>query len=286
MPDPSASEPTTVAASPELVVLPDSNALANAAADRFLQIAQEAIDRGGRFAVALSGGSTPEKMHALLTAPERSAKIPWDRVFAFQGDERFVPHTDPGSNYGMAIRTLLDPAGVPEGNRFPMPVPPNVTDLGDAARRYTSTLEIFFQASMPAAPPMFDLILLGLGDDGHTASLFPGMPSLDVEAAWVVGTPPGVLPPPVNRLTLTLPVLNAARHVVFLVGGANKADALQAILDRHASVRERPAAGVRPIGGTLTFLVDQAAASRLSRDNGDSGAPPPPANAATPPGSG
>jgi 6-phosphogluconolactonase/glucosamine-6-phosphate isomerase/deaminase len=144
-----------------------------------------------------------------------------------------------------------------------MPTPPDVTDLGEAAHRYTDTLSTFFQALRLETPPVFDLILLGLGDDGHTASLFPGYPSLQTLAAWVVGTPPGTLPPPVDRLTLTFPVINAARHALFLIAGEKKADALEAVLKKGAPPATHPAAGVHPVQGTLTYLVDQAAAAKL-----------------------
>jgi 6-phosphogluconolactonase len=247
---------------PEIVIFPDADALAAEAADRFVQLAQEAIAERGRFTVALSGGSTPEKLYALLVGPERRQRVAWDKAFFFVGDERFVPLADERSNFGTACRALLEPAKVPESNWFPMPTPPSVTDLGEAAHQYTDTLSTFFQVLCLERPPVFDLILLGLGDDGHTASLFPGKPALE-SAAWVVETPPGVLPPPVDRLTLTFPVLNAARHTLFLAAGAKKADALEAVLKKGAPPATHPAAGVRPVNGTLTFLLDQAAAAKL-----------------------
>ena len=179
------------------------------------------------------------------------------------GDERFVPHDDERSNFGMAQRALLEPVGVPQSNWFPIPTPPSVTDLGVAAHHYTDTLSVFFQALRLDTPPVFDLILLGLGDDGHTASLFPGKPSLETLASWVVGTSPGTLPPPVGRLTLTFPVINAACAILFLAAGEKKADALQAVLKDHALPATHPAAGVQPTNGTLTYLLDQAAAAKL-----------------------
>jgi 6-phosphogluconolactonase len=248
---------------PEIVVLPDADALAREAADRFIRLAQEASAERGRFTVALSGGSTPEKLYALLAGAERRSRIAWDKVFFFVGDERFVPETDAVSNFGMARRALLESVDSPPSHWFPMPTPPTVTDLAEAAHRYTDTLSTFFQALRLDTSPVFDLVLLGLGDDGHTASLFPGQPSLTTVAAWVVGTPPGTLPPPVDRLTLTFPVINAARNVLFLAAGAKKADALQAVLKNGALPATHPAAGVRPTDGTLTYLLDQAAAAKL-----------------------
>lgn len=260
------SAPNTSAApaAPEIAVLPDADALAKQAADRFIAAAQRAVSARGRFAVALAGGSTPEKLYALLSAPSMRTRLSWDKLFFFMGDERFVPYDDPVSNYGMACRLLLDPVGVPASNRFPMPTPPSASDLGDAARRYTDTLSTFFQTMRLDAPPTFDLILLGMGEDGHTASLFPGKPSLETQDAWVVGTPPGTLPPPVDRLTLTYPVLNAAQQVLFLVSGAKKADPLHAVLEANAPASIHPAAGVHPVSGTLTYLLDEPAASKLS----------------------
>jgi len=259
------------APAPGVIVTAAADALALAAADRFLELAREAIATQGRFTVALSGGSTPEKMYALLAAPERRSAIPWEQVFVFLGDERFVPAENPWSNYGMAKRALLDPIAFPESNRFPMPTPPGVTDLGAAAFRYTDVLATFFQAPGLAEPPAFDLILLGLGDDGHTASLFPGKPALEVSTGWVTGTPPGVLPPPVDRLTLTFPVLNAAKNVLFLVGGEKKADVLQAILEGGSDPATHPAAAVRPRNGSLTYLLDAAAAAKLTRPHSAAG---------------
>ncbi|MBC8102739.1 MAG: 6-phosphogluconolactonase [Cytophagales bacterium] len=243
--------------------MPDAEALAAEAAERFIQLSQEGIAARGRFTVALSGGSTPAKLYACLAEPAQRDRVSWDQTFFFTGDERFVPQDDERSNFGLARRALLEPIGVPESNWFPMPTPPLATDLADAAHRYMDTLATFFQAPRLDAPPVFDLILLGLGDDGHTASLFPGMPALEAQAVWVTGTPPGTLPPPVPRLTLTFPILNCARSTLFLVAGAGKADALQATLKAGALPKTHPAAGIRPANGTLTFLLDQAAAARL-----------------------
>ena len=248
---------------PEIVVLPNADALAAEAADRFIRLAREALAERSRFTVALSGGSTPEKLYALLAAPDRRDRVAWDKVFFFVGDERFVPQDDERSNFGSARRALLEPIHVPRSNWFPTPTPPTVTDLSEAADQYTETLSAFFQTLCLEKPPVFDLVLLGLGDDGHTASLFPGKPALDIHAAWVVGTPPGTLPPPVDRLTLTFPVINAARVALFLAAGEKKADALEAVLKNGALPATHPAAGIRPVHGTVTYLLDQAAAAKL-----------------------
>ena len=142
-------------------------------------------------------------------------------------------------------------------------IPTNGSTPAHGAEAYARTLGEFFSIALDQAPPRFDLVLLGLGDDGHTASLFPHAAALEVSDRWVTWSPPGTLPPPVDRVTLTYPALNAARHVAFLVEGERKADALRAVLEARASRVERPAAGVLPTDGILTWLVDEQAARRL-----------------------
>jgi len=240
----------------------DSDELAAHAADHIVRIAQDAIRVRGRAMQALAGGSTPKKTYRLLAQPAHR-RIDWAHTYLFFGDERFVPPDDPSSNFAMVQRTLLEPASVPAGHVFPVP-----TQLGTAAaaaQEYAATLTRTFGIGESGDPPRFDLILLGLGDDGHTASLFPGAASLWVTDRWVVASPPGTLPPPVERITLTFPVLNAAREILFLVAGQNKAEALQDVLEGQPSREERPAACICPVDGTLTWLVDEAAASRLTR---------------------
>jgi 6-phosphogluconolactonase len=246
-----------------VTVCRDPDDLARRAADLLVETARTAIGQRGRFTVALSGGSTPEKCYTLLAGPEYSGQIDWTRTLLFFGDERFVPHHDSRSNYALARRTLLDLAPIPAANLFP--VPTDRPTPGDSARDYAATLARAFAIAPDGPPPRFDLILLGLGDDGHTASLFPGANALNETRAWVASSPPGVLPPPVDRVTFTYPVLNAARHVAFLVAGAKKADIFKAVLEGNAGPAVHPAAGVRPTKGALTWLVDTAAAARLNR---------------------
>ncbi len=251
---------------PEILVCADSDALAARATELFITAARDAIAEKGRFTVALSGGSTPEKLYALLATPENAARVQWDSVYVFMGDERFVPSTDENSNFGKAQASLLSHVPIPASNLFPMPTPPVVTDLADGARRYVSTLSTFWELPDLTNPPVLDFVIMGLGEDGHTASLFPGNPSLDTVRNWVVGSPPGTLPPPVDRLTLTLPVFNAARQTVFLVSGAKKAEAVQDVLENHPTPSVRPAAGVQPTDGKLIWLLDEEAASKLSTE--------------------
>jgi 6-phosphogluconolactonase len=248
---------------PTLTIAQDAEDLAARAAGRFLQVARDAITRDGRFCVALAGGSTPEKLYTLLAQPEYAAQLDWSRSFFFLGDERFVPLDDPRSNFALIQRTLLASGRVPAGHVFPVPV--HLPTAGAAAAAYEETLAGAFAVSHRRQPPRFDLILLGLGDDGHTASLFPHAPSLAVSDRWVVASPPGTLPPPVDRITLTYPVLNAAHRVIFLVSGEKKAAVLQEVLEGQPRPETRPAAGVRPVDGTVEWLVDEAAAHALTR---------------------
>ena len=245
-----------------LMVFPDPDALAISAAEFIVRAARDAIDQRGRFTLALAGGSTPEKTYRRLASSEMAGKIDWSKSYLFMGDERFVPAADPASNFGMAQRSLLNHVPVPKGNVFPVPTESRAVSV--AAQQYHQTLARFFGQVGDTAPPRFDLILLGLGDDGHIASLFPGMPSLVVDDCWVTWSPPGTLPPPVDRVTMTFPVLNHARSVLFLVAGDKKSDVLHEILEGHPSVQKPPAAGIRPVAGTVTWLLDKAAASNIN----------------------
>ncbi len=235
----------------------DAAALAEAAADLFARLAAEAIAARGRFNVALSGGSTPRVLHARLSAPDakRAARLDWTRVHVFWGDERCVPPDHPDSNYRMARETLLDRVPLPAANvhRIHGELPPE-----RAAAEYERALRAYFG---DGSLPRFDLILLGLGEDGHTASLFPGSAALGEAARWAVAVPHSdPPPPPLPRVSLTLPVLNAAAQVVFLVSGAGKAQRLAQVLRRPGE--SLPAGRVHPTGGLL-WLVDAAAAQDL-----------------------
>ena len=247
-----------------LEICKNADTLAARAAEMVTAAARAAIQQRGKFTLVLSGGSTPEKLYALLAQPERSAAIDWLNVSLFFGDERFVSAEDPASNFGMARRSLLGGINVPTAQVFAMPT--DEESPAKVAAAYSRELgRAFGQTPDSAPPPRFDLVLLGLGDDGHTASLFEGKDSLHVTDKWVTWSSPGVLPPLVDRITLTYPVLNATREVVFLVAGQKKADVLQEVLEGVPGFDQYPAAGVRPTEGTLTWLVDESAASRLRR---------------------
>ena len=232
------------------------------AADAIVTCAPAAIAARGRFSIALPGGSTPQDAYVLLAQAPRKSAVDWQKTFVFMSDERCVPFSDDRSNFGQARTNFVSLVSLPPDNILPIPTDAGTPD--EIAARYVQTIAGFFGVSPNAAPPAFDLVLLGLGDDGHCASLFPGHPTLEETQRWVVSSPPGTLPPPVDRVTFTLPLINAARAVMFLVGGANKAPAVQDILENHPPIMKRPSAGVQPAHGQLTWLLDQAAASLLS----------------------
>lgn len=244
-------------------IFEDGDDLAAHAAEFIIRTLADAISARGRAMLALSGGTTPFKTYALLSQSAWRDRIDWTRTFIFFGDERFVPMDDPISNFAMAQRLLLTPVSVPRENTFP--VPTQLASADAAARVYADTINMAFGAREAGEPPRFDLIVLGLGADGHTAALFPGAESLSVDDRWAVATPPGKLLPQLDRITMTFPVLNAARTVLFLVSGAAKAPALHDVLEGGRSREECPAAGVSPESGALYWFVDRAAAGRLSR---------------------
>lgn len=236
----------------EFVVVSDADRLAQVAAKRFVALASTAVVQQGRFVVALSGGSTPRPMYRRLAERPQSLMVDWSNVELFWGDERCVPPDHPDSNYRMARQALLDDdhndgVRIPDAqvHRIRGELPP-----GEAAAVYREEL-----TAVLGEEGRFDLILLGLGSDGHTASLFPGTTAVeergrDVVAVYVAGLASW-------RVTLTLPAINRARHVIFLVSGARKADALA----RIRAGEDLPASMVQPVKGTLTWLVDRDAAA-------------------------
>jgi 6-phosphogluconolactonase len=230
----------------QLEIWPEGAALFRRAVEIWQEQAAAAIRQRGRFTVALAGGNTPRKLYAALT---QTPGIPWQQTWLFWGDERYVPPDHPESNYGMVRRILLETVGVPASQVFPMP-----TQAGDPLRdaaEYEATLRRVFGNEYPA----FDLIWLGVGEDGHTASLFPGTAALQVQHRWVTVGQKGEEP----RLTLTYPVLNQAAQVVFLVAGASKAEIVKKALTTEAHL---PCQSVNP-RGRLLWLLDAAAAAEL-----------------------
>jgi len=233
-----------------IIVHDDTEALSQAAA---VWLAEQACVAKGRFAVSLAGGSTPRRMYELLASVERQ-RFPWDRVHWFFGDERFVPQDSPDSNAGMARATMFSKIPVPPENIHPVGFAksPEI-----AAQNYERTLKAWYGAEkLDPQRPLFDVVLLGLGDDGHTASLFPGTTALMEQAHWVT-TVVGATPQP--RITLTFPVLESSRAVVFLVSGAGKREALRRVWRGD----DLPAARLRP-RGELIWFVDRAADARAA----------------------
>jgi 6-phosphogluconolactonase len=249
---------------PEVRVALDRPALYREAARQFVEIAAGAVARTGAFSVALAGGSTPRGLYELLAGdPVLSGAVPWDRTHVFFGDERQVPPEDSQSNYGMARETLLSKVPVPPAHVHR--ILGELPDTSRAAAEYEKTLAAHFQLS-PSEFPRFDLTLLGLGPEGHTASLFPGTQALEETSRLAVSTWVDTLQ--AHRVTLTVPVFNAASNVVFLVAGKDKAPALKAVLEGPALVSLLPAQLIRPASGRLIVFADAAAASRLERESG------------------
>jgi 6-phosphogluconolactonase len=233
----------------KLIAVADSAALAKASADRILA---RIAANGGRVAICLAGGSSPKQLFELLVTDPYRGRIPWDRVHWFIGDERFVPVDDPRNNMAMARGVFLD-ACAPAANIHPI-----ATDSANpeqAAGRYERELKSFYGADqLDPARPLFDVVLLGVGPDGHTASLFPDYPAVEETARWVVEVPTAHVEPFVPRVTLTLPVLNSCREMLFEASGPAKRAILQRLLDGE----NLPANRAHSIGETI-WLVDKAA---------------------------
>lgn len=240
---------------PDIQILPDAAALARAAADHVAMLAAGAMAERQRFSLGLSGGSTPRALFMLLASAGFAGQIDWSRVHVFWGDERCVPPDHLDSNYYMARETLLNHVPLPEANihRIQGEMVP-----AQAATDYERDLQSFFGAD---DLPRFDLLLQGMGDDGHTASLFPGTTALRERKRRVVENYVPRLG--VWRITLTVPVINAAANIVFLVEGANKASTLRAVLQGPYQPDVYPSQFIQPANGHLLWMVDQAAAAQL-----------------------
>lgn len=236
-------------------IYPDAGALARAAAELVIVLSEEAIAARGRFAVALAGGSTPRTTYALLATEEFANRVDWPRVHIFWGDERCVPPDHIDSNYLLAQQALLDHVPILASNVHRIACEKEPTH---AATGYERTLRTFFARFSPGRSPRFDLILLGMGPDGHTASLFPGTAALREKKRWVVAHYIESLA--AWRVTLTPKVINSAARVVFLVCGADKAERLHEVLAGPRQPDRLPAQIVRPGDGRLLWLVDSAAA--------------------------
>ncbi|NOH02254.1 MAG: 6-phosphogluconolactonase [Chloroflexi bacterium] len=229
----------------------DSDELSQAATKKFIELANQAIANRGRFLVSLSGGSTPMKLYERLA----NEKQDWSRVYFFWGDERCVPVDDPGNTYGQTKKILFDKIGTTNIHRVRSELEPD-----SASADYTKTLSGFAEA--PFDFPRFDLVLLGMGEDGHTASLFPGSP-VDVTTPTLAVTAQ-YQDRPANRVTLTPLVFNQAREVWFLVTGENKAEILRTVLKGEHNPQRYPAQRIQPVNGNLVWMIDEAAGRFLT----------------------
>jgi 6-phosphogluconolactonase len=224
-------------------------------AEFFIRTAKESIAETGRFSVALSGGSSPKKLYELLASPDFSSQLDWDKVDFFFGDERYVPADDPDSNALMGKKALFEPLRIPAKNIFTVDtsLPPD-----EAAEHYTGAIRKRYQAEQVR----FDLVLLGLGDNSHTASLFPHTPvlhdtSVSVKAVFLVDQN-------VYRITMTAPLINLAHHLAFLVYGKGKAEAVESVLNGAKDIENHPAQLIRNAEGEVHWFLDKSAASKLS----------------------
>jgi 6-phosphogluconolactonase len=249
---------------PDIEVFPTKDALSAGAAELFASAADASNRATGRFVVALSGGSTPHDLYARLAAEPYASRVPWGNVHVFWGDERCVPPHHVASNFRLAREALLDRVAIPRGNVHRIS---GEDDPDDAAARYESALRDMF-AAPTGEPPLvqgsrFDLVLLGLGADGHTASLFPHMQAVRERGRWVVAEYIDAVH--MSRVTLTPVILNAAALVLFLVSGADKADILRRVLDGPRDPEALPAQAIAPQSGRARWFVDSAAARDLQQ---------------------
>lgn len=242
----------------EILLKDNPKLLAQAGADIFTSAARAALSERGRFAVAVSGGSTPRLMHRMLAKEPYRSEIPWHDTSFFWVDERCVPVTDEASNYGSARRDFLEKVPLPMVQIHPMPVE---MPLDEGALVYQRVIHEFFRLGRGQFPS-FDLILLGIGEDGHTASLFPGQKALKEKKRWVVAVKGGN--PNVDRLTLTFPLLNRARQIVILVSGKGKAAIMKTLFEDRES--RLPAGKIKPLNGKIIWLMDQDAAAELPKE--------------------
>jgi len=240
----------------QIAIYPDTDTLSQEAAQYIAHLASESIVTHGRFTLALSGGSTPKKLYGLLGSEPYRSQIDWVQVEIFWSDERCVQPDDPESNYAMAQQVLLSKIPIPPNQVHRMPA--DQPDREAASEAYAKEMRRAFGTD---GVPNFDLIQLGMGPEGHTASLFPHQPSLHEQHRLVM--PVSVPKPPPDRLTFTPPLLNAARNILFLVTGSEKADAVHAVLEGEYNPDEYPAQIVRPPKGEVTWMLDAQAAAKI-----------------------
>ena len=243
----------------KLEIYGNAKELAWAAALKFASLAEQAVKERGRFAVALSGGSTPKALFTILAEKPFAGALPWPAIYFFWGDERCVPPDHADSNYRMANETLLSKVPVPRENFFRIPAEDE--DHDRAAVNYSATIRQFFDSESPR----FDLVFLGMGPDGHTASLFPGTTALQVEDRIAVAN--YVEKFQTFRITLTAATINHAANVIFLVAGEDKAAVLKEVLEGEHQPQKYPSQLIRPVNGELLWMLDEAAAAELEAES-------------------
>jgi 6-phosphogluconolactonase len=244
-----------------LHIFQDAEETSRAAAEAVLAVAEETIAARDRFCVALSGGSTPKRLYQLLTGPLLRKQVDWSKAEIFWCDERPVPPDHPDSNYGMAREVLLQPLAIPDSRIHRMQA--EQFDRAAVAEDYQNEIARVLGITTVGEPPALDLVLLGLGADAHTASLFPATSALLETRRWVVAN--RVIKLDSERLTMTAMLINRAAHIFFLVAGEDKATALAEVLEGPIDTQRLPAQLIRPAQGKLVWFVDQAAASKLTR---------------------
>jgi 6-phosphogluconolactonase len=252
----------TLASKRAIIVVPDSKSLAETAAKRL--VARIAANPQ-QVRICLTGGSTPRRLYELLATSSWREQIPWPRVHWFMTDDRFVPQGDSLSNIGMARTAFLDICAPPENVHA---IPTTAATPDEAAKLYERELKSFHTSGLADEPPLFDLVLMGIGPDGHTASLFPDAPALMEGQQWVVGVPHANVAPFVPRMSLTFPCLASTREMLFLVSGSEKRD----ILARAFSGEDLPAMHAQSMHGETVWLLDQAAApNNIDSDHASAG---------------
>ena len=243
------------------VILSGAEEIAHEAADRIVKIAQEVLNQKQYFRLVLSGGSTPKRFFKILAGDPYQNQLPWDRIQFFWGDERCVAPNHPDSNYRMACEAFLNSLKIPEAHIHRLKG--EASDSNASALEYEEKIRDHFSIKKNGSPPCFDLILLGMGTDGHTASLFPDTPALEKTDRWVVANYVEKLG--TTRLTMTPLIINQAAWVIFLISGSDKAPILSEVLEGPYKPKQLPSQLIRPEAGNMVWLLDRAAADRLKQ---------------------
>lgn len=244
----------------DIRIFPDGEKLSHAAAELLITIAQKAVTENGRFSIALSGGGTPQRLYQLLGQSPYTEQVPWENTHLFWGDERLVSPDNAGSNYGQAHAIFIDKVPIPNENIHRAH---GELDVDTAVTDYKKQLQTY--ALEGNDWPQFDIVLLGMGSDGHTASLFPGPITNPEQTETVISVVADYDGRPAQRLSLTPLVINDAANVIFLVTGANKAETLMQVMNGPFNPQQLPAQRIQPHNDTRIWLLDQPAASKLNQ---------------------